>query len=155
MQKVTTFLMFPERGAEAVRLYTSVIKGARLASINVIEDGPEKGKLMQATFEIDGQQFNAMDGGDYFSFSQGISLSIACETQEEIDELWEKLSEGGEKQQCGWVVDRFGVSWQIIPANLGELLWDGQPEKSQRVMDALLKMHKLDMKQLQEAYEQG
>jgi predicted 3-demethylubiquinone-9 3-methyltransferase (glyoxalase superfamily) len=108
---------------------------------------------MGFTFEVDGQEFNAMNGGPHFSFAEGMSLFVNCETQDEVDELWERLSEGGEKQQCGWLKDRFGVSWQIIPNVLGHYLQDPDPEKSQRVFQAMLQMQKLDIAGLTRAYE--
>ena len=108
---------------------------------------------MSATFQLHGQEFIALNGGPSFSFAQGISLFVNCETQEEIDELWEKLSEGGEKGPCGWLTDKFGVSWQIVPGALGEMLGDPDPEKSGRVMKAMLQMSKLDIAGLKQAYE--
>lgn len=107
---------------------------------------------MSITFQLDGQEFMALNGGPYFSFAQGISLFVNCETQQEVDELWEKLSEGGEKGQCGWLKDKFGVSWQIIPSALGRMLQDKEPEKSQRVMQAMLQMTKIDVEALEQAY---
>jgi predicted 3-demethylubiquinone-9 3-methyltransferase (glyoxalase superfamily) len=108
--------------------------------------------LQHASFSLDGQEFAAMDGGPYFSFDQGFSIFVNCETQEEIDRLWDKLSEGGEEQQCGWLKDKFGVSWQIVPSVLGSMMMDADPEKSKRVMEAFLKMTKFDIQTLQEAY---
>ncbi|MFA5787702.1 MAG: VOC family protein [Actinomycetota bacterium] len=155
MQKVTTFLTFQDHAEEAVSLYVSVFKNSKISSI--VRMGGEvpggKGALLHAAFQLDGQEFMAMDGGPYFAFSQGISLFVNCETQEEVDRLWGKLSEGGEQGQCGWLKDRFGVSWQIIPSALGELMQDKDPEKSKRVMDAMLKMNKIDIKALRQAYE--
>lgn len=110
---------------------------------------------MTANFLIEGQEFAALNGGPQFTFSQAISFVVNCETQEEVDELWEKLSEGGEKQQCGWLKDKFGVSWQIVPVALLEMLQDKDPEKSKRVMAAMLQMDKIDIKTLKRAYEQG
>ena len=115
--------------------------------------GP-KGTVMSATFELEGQQFMALNGGPVFTFSPAISFFVNCETQEEVDELWAKLSEGGETQRCGWLKDKFGVSWQIVPTVLGTLLQDKDAEKSKRVMQAMLKMVKLDIKLLKQAYEQ-
>ena len=112
-----------------------------------------KGSLLHATFQLEGQDFMAIDGGPYFSFAQGISLFVDCHSQEEVDEIWEKLSEGGEKGQCGWLKDRFGVSWQIIPSALGEMMQDKDPEKSKRVMEAMLKMKKIDIQALKNAYD--
>ena len=157
MQKVTTFLTFQDRAEEAVSLYVSLFKNSKILSM--VRMGGEapggQGALLHAAFQLDGQEFMAMDGGPYFAFAQGMSLFVNCETQEEVDHLWEKLSEGGEKGQCGWLKDRFGVSWQIIPSALGELMQDKDPEKSKRVMDAMLKMNKIDIQALRHAYEGG
>ena len=155
MQKVTTFLTFKEKAEEAVNLYVSLFKNSKIVSIVRSEgEGPiAKGALLHASFQLDGQEFMAMDGGPYFSFAQGFSLFANCETQEEIDRLWDKLSEGGEEQPCGWVKDKYGVSWQIVPPILGEMLNDKDAEKSKRVMEAMLKMKKIDIKALQQAYE--
>ena len=156
-QAIVTFLTFKDRAEEAVNLYVSLFKNSRISSIvRTGGDAPGvKANLLHATFQLDGQDFMAMDGGPYFSFGQGTSLFVNCQTQEEVDLLWEKLSEGGEKQQCGWLKDKFGVSWQIIPTALGEMMQDKDPEKSKRVMEAMLKMEKIDIKTLRQAYEQG
>ena len=155
MSQVTTFLTFKEKGEEAVNLYVSLFKNSKIMSIVRSKgEGPiAKGALLHASFQLDGQEFMAMDGGPYFSFAQGISLFVNCETQEEMDRLWDKLSEGGEEQPCGWVKDKYGVSWQIIPSILGEMLNDKDAEKSKRVMEAMLKMKKIDIKALQQAYD--
>lgn len=158
MQKITTFLMFNDGAEEAVNFYVSIFKNSRLESLVLSEEeGPvAKGKVLQAIFQLDGQEFMATDGGPYFSFSEGMSLMVNCETQEEIDRLWEKLPEGGgEKGPCGWVKDRFGVSWQIVPTVLAEMITDRDPVKAKRVLEAMLKMEKLDIKTLRQAYEQG
>jgi len=157
MQKITTFLTFQDRAEEAVNLYVSLFKNSKILSmVRMGGEGPGgKGALRHASFQLDGQEYMAMDGGSYFSFGQGTSMFVNCETQEEVDELWEKLSEGGEKQRCGWLKDKYGVSWQIIPSALGELMQDKDPEKSKRVLDAMLKMDKIDIKTLKQAYEQG
>lgn len=157
MHQVTTFLTFQDRAEEAVQLYVSLIKNSKISSMTRAGgDGPEgKGALMHASFELDGQEFMAMDGGPYFAFAQGISLFVNCETQAEVDHLWEKLSEGGESGQCGWLKDRFGVSWQIIPSALGELMQSKDPEKSKRVMEAMLKMTKIDIQALRQAADRG
>lgn len=151
MQKVTTFLMFPERAEEAVNLYVSLIENAKITSLTRFSSEPAQGAAM-LTFEIDGQEFRAMDGGPYFSFAQGMSLMVDCKSQEEVDKLYDTLAEGGEKQPCGWVKDKYGVSWQIVPTVLGELMGDPDREKAQRVTEAMLKMHKLDIAELQRAY---
>jgi predicted 3-demethylubiquinone-9 3-methyltransferase (glyoxalase superfamily) len=157
-KKITTFLTFDDRAEEAVDFYTSVFDDSRvLSKSHYGEAGPGKaGSLMSATFELAGQEFVALNGGPSFTFSQGISLFVDCETQDEVDELWEALSaDGGEKGPCGWLTDRFGVSWQIIPRALGEMLGDEDPEKAQRVMNAMLEMSKIDIEGLRRAYEGG
>lgn len=155
MQKITMFLMYNDQAEEAMNFYASIFKNARIVStIDYGEAGPGMtSNVSGGTLEIEGQQFMAMNGGPHFTFEQGMSLFVDCKTQEEIDELWEKLSAGGEKEQCGWVKDKFGVSWQIVPSVLGELLGDEDPAKAKRVMDAMLKMGKLDIATLQRAYE--
>src|SRR5918994_5425940 len=155
MQKITTFLTYDDQAEEAVELYTSVFEDSRILSTTRYGDaGPgPKGSLMTAAFELAGQEFAALNGGPSFSFAQGISLSVSCETQAEIDELWEKLSADGEKGPCGWLTDRFGVSWQINPPILGEMLADPDPEKANRVMEAMLQMTKIEIDQLQKAYD--
>ena len=154
-KKITTFLTYDGQAEEAVDLYTSVFPNSRITSTRRYgEAGPgEEGSLMTATFELDGQEFMALNGGPSFTFGQGFSLFVDCETQEEVDQLWEKLSEGGEKGQCGWLTDKFGVSWQIIPRVLGELLGDEDPEKANRVMNAMLQMKKIEIDGLRRAYE--
>ncbi len=154
-KKITTFLTFDDRAEEAVAFYTSVFDDSRILSTNRYgEAGPAPaGTFMSATFELAGQEFMALNGGPSFSFAQGISLFVDCETQEEVDELWERLSEGGEKQPCGWLKDKFGVSWQIIPRALGQLLDDDDPEKARRVMEAMLGMSKIEIEGLRRAYE--
>ncbi len=154
MQRITTFLTFKEKGEQAVNFYVSLFKNSKITSI-VRMGGEAPGttaSLLNAAFQLDGQDYMAMDGGPYFDFAQGMSLFVNCETQEEVDNLWEKLSEGGEKLQCGWLKDRYGVSWQIIPTALGELMQDKDPAKSKRVMDAMLKMQKIDIQKLRQAY---
>jgi predicted 3-demethylubiquinone-9 3-methyltransferase (glyoxalase superfamily) len=154
-KKITTFLTYDGQAEEAVDLYTSVFPNSRITSTRRYgEAGPgEEGSLMTATFELEGQEFMALNGGPSFTFGQGFSLFVDCETQEEVDQLWEKLSEGGERGQCGWLTDKFGVSWQIIPRVLGELLGDEDPEKANRVMNAMLQMGKIEIDGLRRAYE--
>src|SRR5262249_16269989 len=156
MQKITPFLWFDGKAEEAIKFYTSIFKNSKIGSVTRYgEAGPgPKGTVMSATFQLDGQPFMALNGGSQFTFSPAISFFVNCETQEEVDELWEKLSEGGEKQRCGWLKDRFGVSWQIIPSALGQMLQDKNPEKAKNVMKAMLQMDKLDIKRLREAYAQ-
>lgn len=153
MQRITTFLTFNNQAEEAVNLYVSIFPNSRILSINRYGEGAPipAGTVMSATFELDGQQFTALNGGPHFTFSDGISLFVGCQTQEEVDELWEKLSAGGSPGPCGWLKDKFGVSWQIIPTVLGELLGDPDPAKAQRVMQAMLQMSKLDIATLRQA----
>ena len=155
-QRITTFLAFSDRAEEAITLYTSVFKNSKIVSLSRSEsEGPvAKGKVLGAEFELDGQRFFAMDGGEHFTFTDGVSLFVNCQTQEEIDYYWEKLSAGGEKGPCGWLKDRFGLSWQIVPSVLGEMLTDDKSGNSQKAMEAMLKMSKLDIKQLKQAYAQ-
>ena len=155
MQKITTFLTFDDRAEEAVRFYTSIFPDSRIVSerrYGPAGPGPE-GSLMTASFELAGQELMALNGGPSFSFSQGISLFVDCEDQAEVDELWEKLSAGGEPNVCGWLTDKFGVSWQIIPRRLGELLDDDDLKRANRVMEAMLGMDKIDIEGLEAAYE--
>jgi predicted 3-demethylubiquinone-9 3-methyltransferase (glyoxalase superfamily) len=155
VQKITTFLTFNDQAEEAMKLYTSIFKKSKILGLSRYgEEGPgPKGTVMSGTFELEGQPFIALNGGPYFTFAQGISLFVNCESQAEVDDLWERLSEGGEKQPCGWLKDRFGVSWQIIPSVLGEMLQDKDPRKAGRVMQAMLKMEKIEIRALQKAYD--
>ncbi len=152
-KKITTFLTYDGQAEDAMNLYTSVIPNSRITSKRYYGDtGPgQAGSMMTGTFELDGQEFMALNGGSSFTFGQGFSLFVNCETQEEVDDLWEKLSEGGEQGPCGWLTDRFGVSWQIIPRQLGELLGDEDKEKANRVMAAMLKMRKIEIDELEKA----
>ena len=154
-QKITTFLTFEDQAEAAAKLYTSVFENSRIVKTSRYgESGPgPKGSVMSVVFELNGQEFYALNGGPSFTFAPGISLFVNCETQAEVDELWEKLSEGGTKGQCGWLTDRFGVSWQIVPSVLGELLGDEDAERSTRVMNAMLGMNKLEIAGLQRAYQ--
>lgn len=149
MQKITTFLTFNDQAEQAARFYTSLFKDSKIEEVMRAGDA-----VLGVSFRLAGQHFNAMNGGPSFSFAEGISLFVNAETQEEIDTLYTKLSEGGEQQPCGWLKDRFGVSWQIVPPVLGRLLGDKDPEKSQRVLQAMLQMYKIDIKALEQAYEQ-
>lgn len=150
-------MWFDGKAEEAMNFYVSIFKNSKVGRVTRYgEAGPgPKGSVMSATFELDGQQFFALNGGPMYSFTPAISFFINCETQDEVDELWEKLSEGGEKSRCGWLKDRYGLSWQIIPTALGQMLQDQDPEKSKRVMMAMLQMDKIDIKKLKQAYEQG
>lgn len=146
-QKITPFLWFDNNAEEAINFYVSIFKNSKLISTI---PGPN-GTLMGATFTLEGQEYQALNGGPHFKFTEAISLFVRCETQTEIDELWNKLSEGGEKSRCGWLKDKYGLSWQIVPPILGELLQDKDRAKAKRVMDAMMKMNKIDIKTLQEA----
>ncbi len=149
VQKITTFLTFNNQAEEAMNLYVSVFKNARIVSVSrMSEDAP----FFSGTFEVGGQKFIVMNGGAHFSFAQGISLFVHCETQAEVDELWSKLIEnGGIEGQCGWLTDKFGVTWQIIPSNLSALLYHSDPEKAQRAMKAMRQMRKIDIAALEQA----
>lgn len=153
MQKITPFLWYNGQAEEAMNFYVSIFKNSKIGRVSRYGDaGPgAKGTVMSATFQLDGQEFMALNGGPQFTFSPAISFFVSCETQDEVDDLWEKLSAGGRRDRCGWLQDKYGVSWQIIPSVLGRLLSDKDAEKSQRVMKAMLQMDKLDIKRLQEA----
>ena len=160
MQKITPCLWFDDKAEEAVNFYASVFNKSKIKDVTRYGEagakvaGRPKGTVMTVTFELEGQELMALNGGPVFKFSPAISLMVHCETQEELDELWEKLSSGGEKGQCGWLTDKYGVSWQIVPAVLGEMLQDKNAERSERVMGALLQMNKLDIETLKRAYQQ-
>jgi predicted 3-demethylubiquinone-9 3-methyltransferase (glyoxalase superfamily) len=155
VQKITPFLWFNDQAEEAVNFYVSIFKNSRIVRVSRYGDaGPgPKGSVMSATFELEGQQFYALNGGPQFSFTPAISLFVNCEGQAEVDELWDKLSAGGRKDRCGWLQDKYGLSWQIVPSVLGKLLGDKNPSKSSSVMKAMLQMDKLDIARLQQAYE--
>jgi predicted 3-demethylubiquinone-9 3-methyltransferase (glyoxalase superfamily) len=157
MQKITQFLWFDGKAEDAMNFYLSIFKNSKILNVTRYgEEGPgAKGTVMTASFLIEGQEFVALNGGPQFTFSPAISFVVNCETQEEVDMFWEKLSEGGEKQQCGWLKDKFGVSWQIVPVVLVEMLQDKDPEKSKRVMAAMLQMAKIDIRTLRQAYDKG
>ena len=154
MQKITPFLWFNGQAEEAMHFYTSVFPNARVGDVTRYgEAGPgPKGSVMSCTFELEGQEFFALNGGPMFQFSPAISFFVKCRTQDEVDALWDKLAAGGRVQQCGWLQDKFGVSWQIVPTVLGEMLHDKDPAKSRRVMEAMMKMVKLDIAELEKAY---
>ena len=156
MQKITPFLWFDTQAEDAMNFYISIFKNSKVVGVSRWgEAGPvPKGTAMSATFELDGQKFMALNAGPQFKFTEAISFFVNCETQEEVDEFWEKLSEGGEKSRCGWLKDKFGLSWQIIPSALGEMLNDKDPQKSKRVMEAMMQMGKIDIKILKQAYDQ-
>jgi predicted 3-demethylubiquinone-9 3-methyltransferase (glyoxalase superfamily) len=157
MPKITPFLWFDNNLEDAVKLYSSVFKDFRMDSISRYgEGGPgPAGTVMTATFHINGQEIMALNGGPEFHFTEAISFFVTCQTQTEVDELWEKLSEGGVKDQCGWLKDKFGLSWQIVPSILGDLLQDKNAEKAANVMKAMLQMTKLEIDKLQQAYNEG
>jgi predicted 3-demethylubiquinone-9 3-methyltransferase (glyoxalase superfamily) len=153
-QRITPFLWFNDNAEEAINFYTSLFKNSKVLNVARYGDaGPgPSGTVMSATFQLEGQEFMALNGGPEFRFTEAISLFVKCETQAEVDELWQKLTEGGEESQCGWLKDKYGLSWQIIPNALSEMLSDKDPDKAGRVMRAMLPMQKIDIKTLQEAY---
>jgi predicted 3-demethylubiquinone-9 3-methyltransferase (glyoxalase superfamily) len=158
MKKITPFLWFDEKAEEAAKFYVSVFKNSKIGSTARYSEeasaasGRPAGSVMTVSFKLNGQEFTALNGGPIFAFTPAISFVVNCDTQQEIDKLWEKLSAGGEKGVCGWLKDRYGVSWQIVPTVLGKLLQGKDAERPKRVMQALLKMTKLDIKTLQKAY---
>jgi len=160
VNKITPFLWFDDKAEEAANFYVSTFKNSKIGSITrygaegAAVSGKPKGTAMTVTFQLDGQEFIALNGGPEFKFTEAISFLVNCETQEEVDELWEKLCKGGEKGRCGWLKDKYGLSWQIVPAVLGEMLQDEDAEKSERVMKAMLQMDKIDIKTLKRAYNQ-
>jgi predicted 3-demethylubiquinone-9 3-methyltransferase (glyoxalase superfamily) len=153
VQKIVTFLWFDDQAEEAVHLYTSLSRNSKIRSISRYGDGGPgaKGKVMSVTFQLEGQEFMALNGGPTFKFTSAISLFVNCESQKEIDELWEKLSDGGKKGKCGWLQDRYGLSWQIIPTILGDLLNGRDAEKARRTMKVMLKMRKIKIEELKDA----
>lgn len=157
MQKITPFLWYDNNAEEAVSLYISVFKNSKITDITRYGDaGPgPKGSVMTIAFQLEGQDFIALNGGPMFKFTEAISLSVDCKTQQEVDELWEKLSAGGQPGQCGWLKDKFGLSWQIVPSALVEMLQDPDAEKSNRVMQAMMQMRKIDVASLRRAYANG
>ncbi len=156
MQKITPFLWFDNQAEEAMNFYVSIFKNSKVLSVNRYGEGAPapKGTVMTANFLLDGQEFTALNGGPMFKFSPAISFVVHCETQAEVDEYWAKLSAGGKTNQCAWLDDKFGVSWQIVPNALIELLSDPDPAKAGRVMQAMMQMTKIDIAALQRAYEQ-
>ena len=160
MQKVTPCLWLNNQAEDAAKFYASIFKNSKIGDMTRYGEagakvsGRPKGSVMTVTFEIEGQEFVALNGGPHFTFSEAISLMVRCETQKEIDEMWEKLSQGGEKGQCGWLKDKYGLSWQIVSPVWDEMLRDKDVAKSERVMKAILQMTKPDIKTLKQAYEQ-
>lgn len=155
MQKITPFLWFDHQAEEAANFYVSIFKNSKILTVRRYGDaGPgPKGSVMTLTFQLEGQEFYALNGGPVFHFTEAISLFVNCETQEEVDELWLKLTAGGQESRCGWLKDKYGLSWQIIPSTLGEMLADKDPAKAGRVMQAMLQMSKIDIAKLQRAYD--
>src|SRR6202045_564678 len=156
MKKITPFLGFDDKAEEAANFYVSIFKNSKMGKVVRYGEGAPapKGTVMTVTFELDGQEFYALNGGPHFKFTEAVSFFVNCETQQEVDELWEKLSAGGKKSRCGWLKDKYGLSWQIVPSVLGGMLQDKDPKKSQRVMQAMLQMTKIDIARLKQAYDQ-
>ena len=160
MQKITPFLWYDDQAEDAVNFYVSIFKNSKILNVarygeaGAEVSGRAKGTVMTIAFQLEGEEFIALNGGPVFTFSPAISFLVNCETQEEVDDLWDKLSEGGEKEQCGWLKDKYGVSWQIVPSVLGKMLQDKDAEKAEKVMKAMLQMKKIDLKTLKRAYEQ-
>jgi len=158
MQKIIPFLWFDDKAEEAVNLYVSLFKNSRIGGMTRYSEegaqasGRPRGTVMTVEFQLDGQEFLALNGGPQFPFTEAISLVVNCETQQEVDEFWEKLSDGGETGPCGWLKDKYGLSWQVVPTILGRMLKDKDAGKAKRVMKAMLQMSKIDIKRLKEAY---
>ena len=161
MQKIAPCLWFDNQAEEAAKFYVSIFKNSKIGNMTRYGEagakvsGRPKGSVMTVTFEIEGQEFVALNGGPHFTFSEAISLMVKCETQKEIDEMWEKLSQGGKEGQCGWLKDKYGLSWQIVSPVWDEMLRDKDVKKSERVMKAILQMSKPDIKTLKQAYDNG
>jgi predicted 3-demethylubiquinone-9 3-methyltransferase (glyoxalase superfamily) len=155
MQKIRPFLWFDNQAEEAMNFYVSIFKNSKVGKVSRYGDaGPgPKGTVRSATFQLEGQEFMALNGGPLFHFTEAISFFVDCKTQEEVDELWDKLCAGGQPSRCGWLKDKFGLSWQIVPSALMEMLQDKDPQKSKRVMQAMLQMSKIDIAGLKRAYE--
>jgi predicted 3-demethylubiquinone-9 3-methyltransferase (glyoxalase superfamily) len=153
-QKITPFLWFDGQAEEAMQFYVSIFKNSKIGNVSRYGDGGPgaSGTVMSATFQLDGQEFMALNGGPQFPFNEAISFFVSCETQPEVDELWDKLCDGGAPSQCGWLKDKYGLSWQIIPTALGQMLGDKDPEKAGRVLQAMLQMQKIDIQALERAY---
>jgi predicted 3-demethylubiquinone-9 3-methyltransferase (glyoxalase superfamily) len=159
MQKITPFLWFDDQAEEAANFYVSLFKNSKLGDIARYDEagakasGRPSGSVMVIEFQLEGQDFVALNGGPHFKFTEAVSFVVNCETQQEVDDFWEKLSEGGEESQCGWLKDKYGLSWQVVPTVLSRMLKDKDHEKSQRVMKAMLQMKKIEIAPLQQAYE--
>jgi predicted 3-demethylubiquinone-9 3-methyltransferase (glyoxalase superfamily) len=156
-QKITPFLWFDDQAEEAMHYYVSIFPNSEVLSVSRYgEAGPgTAGTVMTATFRLDGQEFTALNGGPQFRFTEAISFQIDCSSQDEVDYFWDRLSDGGETSQCGWLKDKFGLSWQVVPTVLGEMIQDKDPERSKRVVQAMLQMTKIDIATLKRAYEQA
>jgi predicted 3-demethylubiquinone-9 3-methyltransferase (glyoxalase superfamily) len=154
MQKVTPCLWFDQQAEEAARFYVSIFKNSKIGAINHYGEGAPmpKGTVLTVRFQLDSQEYLALNGGPIFKFTEAVSFIVNCETQEEVDRMWDKLAEGGQVQQCGWLKDKFGLSWQIVPTALAKMISDPEPGRAARVMKALLRMKKLDLEKLEEAY---
>jgi predicted 3-demethylubiquinone-9 3-methyltransferase (glyoxalase superfamily) len=157
VQRITPFLWFDRDAEDAARFYTSIFENSKIVSLSRYGDaGPgPKGSAMVVVFELGGQRFMALNGGPQFKFTEAVSFLVDCETQRDVDELWSRLSDGGAPGRCGWLKDKFGLSWQIVPTALGRMMADKDPAKSRRVMEAMLQMNKLDIARLQQAYNGG
>jgi predicted 3-demethylubiquinone-9 3-methyltransferase (glyoxalase superfamily) len=155
MQRITPFLWYDKEAEAAAKFYCSIFNNSKILKTARYGDaGPgPKGSVMTIQFQLDGQEFIALNGGPQFKFTEAISLSIACKDQKEVDHFWNRLSEGGQQVQCGWLKDKYGLSWQVNPTVLGEMLSDKDPKKAKRVMEAMLQMKKIDIKRLKEAYD--
>ena len=159
MQKITPFLWFDDKAEEAVTLYASIFKNSKIGKISRYDEAGAKasgrpvGSAMTVDFQLEGEEFTALNGGPHFKFTEAVSFVINCESQEEVDSFWDKLSEGGEESQCGWLKDKYGLSWQVVPTVLVKMFQDKDPAKVKRVMEAMFQMKKLDIKTLQQAYE--
>ena len=159
MQKITPFLWFDDKAEEAVNFYASIFKNSKIGNITRFSEvsakasGRPVGSVMTVPFQLSGQEFVALNGGPHFQFTEAVSLVVNCDTQAEIDEFWEKLSAGGQESQCGWLKDKYGLSWQVVPAEIERWLSDEDPEKSARVMAAVMQMGKLDLKKIQDAFD--
>lgn len=160
MQKITPFLWYEDKAEEAANFYVSIFKNSKIGGITRYDEegskaaGRPKGTVMTIEFQLDGQEFVAINGGPQFKFTEAVSFVVNCETQAEVDEFWEKLSAGGEEVQCGWLKDKYGLSWQVVPTVLTGMLQDNDPAKAQRVMKAMLQMKKIDIPALKQAYEE-
>ncbi len=159
MQKIRPFLWFDDKAEEAARFYCAIFKNSKIGTVarygdaGAVVSGQSKGTVMTVNFRLDGQEFIALNGGPIFKFTEAISFVVNCKTQKEVDYYWEKLSKGGKESQCGWLKDKFGVSWQVVPTGIGQLFGGKNPKKSERAMQAMLKMSKLDIVKLKKAYE--